>query len=155
MERVILPDCCEDWILNYGPYYDPDSEFECIECGTPWHKLEPHRFQETHGGRVWVEKTRSAEGQRFRYLEPETGEGALTNRCCAKLILDYGERLKVGKEFICPLCGTQWKKEAIQHRSGMRVDGYTNQVRGVTIAIQKGTTRNYLVPVDDYRAPVY
>ena len=106
MERVILPDCCEDWILTYGPYYAADSSFECIECGTSWQKLERGRFQQTRNGRVWAERTRSAEGQQFRYLEPETGEGALTNRCCAKLILGYGERLKVGKQFACPLCKT-------------------------------------------------
>ena len=155
MERVILPDCCEDWIIAYGSYYDAGSRFECVECGTPWQKLEPGRFQEVRSERVWAERTRAAEGQQFRYLEPEKGEGALTNRCCAKLILDYGDRIKAGKQFACPVCGTEWKKEAIQHRSGTRVDGYTNVARGVTIAIQKGPARDYLVPVEEYRPPLY
>ncbi len=155
MERVVLPDCCEDWILTYGPYYDPGSHFECIECGTPWHKLEPGRFQQTRSEQVWAEKTRTAEGQEFRYLEPETGEGALTNRCCAKLILGYGDRIKVGKEFSCPVCGTNWKKEMVQHPSGIQVAGYTNTTRKVTLAIQKGPTRDYLVLVQEYRAPLY
>lgn len=155
MERVILPDCCEDWILSYGPYYHPGSSFECIECGTPWQKLEPGRFREMRGERVWAERSRSAEGQQFRYLEPESGEGALTNRCCAKLILGHGDRLKAGKQFVCPLCGTEWKKEMSQHRSGVQVAGYTNAARGVTIAIQRGGTREYLVPIEEFRPPLY
>ena len=155
MERVILPDCCEDWILAYGAYYGYGAEFECIECGTPWRKLEAGRFQEAGGERVWAERAREAEGQQFRYLEGEGGEGALTNRCCAKLILGYGERIRDGKQFTCPICGSGWKKETIQHRSGMQVPAYTNASRGLTIAIQKGRGRDFLVPVDDYRPPLY
>src|SRR5512146_3182263 len=155
MERVILPDCCEDWILTYGPYYAGGSSFECIECGTPWQKLERGRFQQTRNGRVWAERLRAAEGQQFRYLEPEEGEGALTNRCCATLILSRGERVRAGKQFTCPLCGTNWNKEAVQHRSGLRVDGYTNLAKGVTSAVQQGSPRNYLVPVEEYRPPMY
>ena len=155
MERVILPDCCEDWILAYGAYYAHGAEFECIECGTPWRKLEAGRFQETGSGRVWAERAREAEGQQFRYLEAEGGESALTNRCCAKLILGYGERVKDGKRFTCPVCGSEWKKEVVQHRSGMQVAAYTNVARGVTIAIQKGRGRDFLVPLDDYRPPMF
>lgn len=155
MERVILPDCCEDWILAYGAYYGPDVEFECIECGTQWRKLEAGRYQEAASHRVWAERAREAEGQQFRYLESEGGGDVLTNRCCAKVILTYGDRLKPGKQFTCPLCGSRWEKEMVQHRSGMQIAGYTNLARGVTIAIQKGRGRDFLVPVDEYRAPVY
>lgn len=153
MERVILPDCCEDWILAYGAFFQPGAEFECIECGTPWRKLEPGRFQETRSGRVWAERARAAEGQRFPYLEAETGEAALTNRCCAKLILGHGDRMETGKRFTCPMCGSGWEKQLVEHRSGLQVAGYRNMARGVTIAVQKGARRDYLVPLEEFRPP--
>jgi hypothetical protein len=155
MDRVILPDCCEDWVLDYGAYYKHGAHFECIECGTPWRKLEAGRYEETGSGRIWAERAREAEGQMFRYLESEGGAGVLTNRCCAKLILGYGDRIKAGKQFTCPICASQWKKGMVQHRSGMQVAGYTSSQQGVTIVIQKGSGRDFLVPVDEYRPPLY
>ncbi len=153
MERVILPDCCEDWILACGAFYDEGARFECIECAGAWQKLEPGRYRQVRSGRVWVERGRHAEGREFRYLEAEEGEGAITDRCCAKLILEYGDRIQPGREFACPLCGATWKKDLMAHPSGLQVAGYSNTARGVTIAVQKGEHRSFLVPMSEYRPP--
>lgn len=155
MERVILPDCCEDWILGYGPFYEAGAGFECIECGSRWRKQAPGRFERVEGGQVWAERSREAEGQRFRYLEAEGGQNAMTNRCCARLILDYGERIHLDKQFACPICGTQWKKEQGESRGGMLVVSYLNETRGTRIAVQKGQGRDYLVPFEDYTPSRY
>lgn len=155
VERTILPDCCEDWMLAYGAFYEPEAEFECVECATPWRKLERGRFQGVQNERVWVERSRDAEGQRFRYLEAEDGENALTERCCAKMILDYGERIRPGRQFTCPICRSVWRKSPVEHRSGLRVTGYENRTRGVTMAVQTGRGRNFLVPIEEYVPPRY
>ncbi len=155
MARVILPDCCEDWILAYGAFYQEGAEFGCLECSGTWRKLGPGRFQSLGSGRIWAERVRGAEGREFRYLAAEDGEKPMTERCCAKLILDHHRRIRPGKQFACPLCGSEWKKELMQHRSGLQVAGYTNLSRGVTIAVQPGEGRSFLVPLDEYQPPRY
>lgn len=151
MERVILPDCCEDWILAYGAFYKEGSEFDCIECGSPWRKLESGKYQSRTSGQTWSMRTHEAEDQQFHYLSAEGGQKAMVERCCARILLSFGERIKLGRQFNCPLCGSTWKKDALPHRSGLQVTAYTNQTTGVSIAIQAGKGRDFLVPVDEYQ----
>ncbi len=148
--RVILPDCCEDWILELGAFYRDGAGFNCVECGSGWRKLGAGRYQHAGTGKVWLRRAWSSEGEEFPYLEAADGEHPVNRRCCAKLILRFDERIRAPREFSCPMCGTAWQKTRMPHRSGIEVTGYVNTSEGVTMAVQNGPGRNYLVPIDEY-----
>jgi hypothetical protein len=150
-ERIVLPDCCEDWVLAYGAFYAVDSTFHCVECGSAWHKLKPGRFESPATGQIWSVQARVAENTQHRYLEAENGQNPLTPRCCTKLILDYGERIKLGRRFNCPICGSAWEKKEIEQHRHQPVVAYTNSSSGVTVAVQQGATRRFIVPLEEYQ----
>ena len=51
---TVLPDCCEDWILQFGAFYGAGEAFACPECGSGWEKTARDRFQrpDEHRGRT-------------------------------------------------------------------------------------------------------
>ena len=53
-ERNILPDCCEDWILEYGRHYRVGESFACVECANGWQKASTGRYKRADDGRVFV-----------------------------------------------------------------------------------------------------
>lgn len=150
-QRVILPDCCEDWILAYGAFYPADAEFTCLECGGGWQKLAAGRFQSRLDGRTWILRARRAEDQEYRYLEAEDGQNPLTPRCCARIILAHGERLPRGSQFNCPICGANWRKDEIERGPHRTVTAFVDEGREVAVAIQDGATRRFLVPAEEYQ----
>src|SRR2546423_15520898 len=48
-ERTILADCCEDWIIEWGGFYEAGRDFHCPECGTEWKKTEPDSYRRGDG----------------------------------------------------------------------------------------------------------
>ena len=56
-ERVILADCCEDWIIEWGGYYKPGRAFRCPECATEWTKTDADVYRRGDG-RVFQRRTR-------------------------------------------------------------------------------------------------
>src|SRR5687767_4873915 len=103
MQRRVLPDCCEDWILTYGRYYDDGQEFVCLECGAPWRRETEGRFRQGTTSAVYQE----AERRGYRYLSPESEDAPATERCCAQILTTYGPTMRVNA-FQCPVCGTPW-----------------------------------------------
>lgn len=152
MPRVILPDCCEDWILAYGPFYAKGVAFECIECGRPWRKVERDQYLSLRDERTWVRRERAGEGASFAYLESTDAANPATERCCTKILLQYGPHLRSGSAFSCPICGTPWTKTE-RERGGLRVPCYHNGRLDVDLTIVEGTHRSFVVPLDEYTMP--
>lgn len=146
MTRAILSDCCEDWILAYGPFYDEGARFSCLECGREWQALADGRYLRLRDGKVWLEAVRPGRGTGFRYLAAEDGQNPLTERCCAQIILAHGPGLRAGFEFQCPICRTPWRKER-RERGGLHTDVYHNLRLGTAMAIEEGERRRFLVEV--------
>jgi ssDNA-binding Zn-finger/Zn-ribbon topoisomerase 1 len=150
-ERTILADCCEDWILQFGRYYPPSEDFSCPECGTPWQKLAAGRFRRAGDGQTFVERSRGSEGAEFRYLSAEDATEPLVERCCAQILLRYGERMPLAG-FRCPVCHTQWTRDTIQ-RSGIELTCFRKEGLEGPFVIQPGSPRHFLVPLSGYRLP--
>ncbi|MBI4497952.1 MAG: hypothetical protein HY689_08655 [Chloroflexi bacterium] len=141
MQRRILPDCCEDWVLAYGGYYNAGQEFACLECGALWRKEEAGRYRQASTGTVY----REVERRDYRSLGPETGPAPLTERCCTQVLLTYGPNMRVDS-FACPVCRTPWSKRTEQGWVPPR-EIYTNERTRTEFTIQQGPTRRYLLPV--------
>ncbi len=151
-QRNVLPDCCEDWILQYGAFYRPGQSFNCVECSTEWKKEEAGQFVRASDGKAFVRRSRVSEGSEFPYLAAADGHDPITNRCCARILLDLGPAMKVS-EFACPVCATQWKR-GICSRAGISVVCFERPGLEEPLAIQKAPGRSYLVPLSSYRMPV-
>ncbi|MDP9253032.1 MAG: hypothetical protein M3O80_08500, partial [Chloroflexota bacterium] len=65
-ERVILADCCEDWIIEWGGFYKPDRSFRCPECATEWKKTDPDTYRRGDG-RIFARRTRVGPQASFPY----------------------------------------------------------------------------------------
>ena len=141
MQRRILPDCCEDWALTYGGYYDDGQEFACLECGASWRRAAPGRFRQATTGAIY----REVERRGYRSLAPETDDAPITERCCTQILLRYGPAMRV-TSFLCPVCRTPWSKRVEQGWVPPR-EVYTNERTGTEFTIQEGPTRRYLLPV--------
>lgn len=152
MPRVVLPDCCEDWILTYGPFYETGAAFECIECNRPWRKDGSDQYLSLGDERVWVRRERVGDGATFAYLESADATNPTTERCCTQILLRHGPRLRIGKSFDCPICRTHWTKIE-RDRGGIRVPCYHNGRLDVSLAIVDGAVRSFLVPLDEYTFP--
>ncbi len=153
MSRLILPDCCEDWILQYGKFYGTGALFRCLECGTEWRKEGPGTFVETASGTRFVEVVRrSSEGAEFAYLAAVGRPNPITERCCELILVRYGPQSPL-TDLTCPICGTTWRKEQRLLR-GFNVLCFTHSVTGEVRALQQGRTRRYLVPLDEYTPPL-
>ena len=149
--RTILPDCCEDWIIGYGEYYDEGEEFNCLECGTQWQKSGAGKYTRRNDQRAFVERKRTKGANEFRYLAPEEGPEPVTQRCCAHIILQHGPNTKVDK-FVCPVCRTEWRREMVS-KAGMRIPCFIHADLAEPITIQRGRTRAFLVPISHYSPP--
>src|SRR4029079_18022697 len=83
-ERVILADCCEDWIIEWGGYYKPGRAFRCPECATDWQKSGADEYRRGDG-RVFQRRTRIGPQASFPYLASADGQQPQIERCCAKI----------------------------------------------------------------------
>lgn len=149
-ERVILADCCEDWIIEWGGFYRSDQAFACPECATEWRTTGPHTFRRADG-RAFERRARSGPEASFPYLAATDGHQPNVDRCCAKILLAQGERLRDGP-FSCPVCGQTWQKRT-ERRHGMRLPVFAKEGLVEPLTIQPGRTRPFLVALSEYSPP--
>lgn len=150
-ERVILNDCCEDWIIEWGPFYDKGMGFACPECGTAWRADGEARFRRVDDEQVFRRRDRRAGVGAFPYLGSEDGIEPLTERCCAKILLSQGARMGSG-DFTCPVCRTEWHVAATRIH-GLRLPTFSKRGLPEPLTIQSGRTRSFLVGVSHYSPP--
>ncbi len=150
-ERVILNDCCEDWILEWGAFYDKGTRFACPECATAWRAEAEARFVRESDGHAFRRRDRRAGVGAFPYLGAEDGREPVTDRCCAKILLQHGGHVPPG-EFVCPVCRTRWTIGATRLH-GLRVPTFSKVGLDEPLTIQPGRTRSFLVRVSHYSAP--
>jgi uncharacterized Zn ribbon protein len=149
-ERVILADCCEDWIIEWGGYYKSGRAFRCPECATDWQKSGADEYRRGDG-RVFQRRTRIGPSASFPYLASADGQQPQIERCCAKILLSHGERMPDGL-FVCPVCGTEWQRSA-ERLHGLRVAIFKKPGLAEPLAIQSGRTRPFLVSLSEYSPP--
>ncbi len=152
-ERVILADCCEDWILEWGSFYPAGRAFACPECGTDWTKTASGAFERRADRREFQRRERrgAGGGGAFPHLAAADGHEPNVERCCAKILLTHGARMREG-EFVCPVCSTRWDKRT-ERLHGLRVPVFEREGLAGPLTIQPGRTRPFLVPVSDYSPP--
>lgn len=150
-ERVILADCCEDWILQWGGFYDPAGAFFCPECATEWRKSGQARYRRATDEREFERRTRPGPEDEFPYLAAVDGQEPIVDRCCAKILLTHGERMREGA-FVCPVCSTPWTKRT-ERLHGLRVPVFEKEGLPEPLTIQPGRTRPFLVGLSEHSPP--
>jgi len=150
-ERVILADCCEDWIIEWGRFYRPATEFACPECATEWRKEGPATFVRVSDRHAFQQRERGSDGVAFAYLGAADGREPVTDRCCAKILLQHGEHLAPGT-FICPVCRTRWTIGSTRAH-GLRLPTFAKEGLEEPLTIQQGRTRPFLIALSRYSAP--
>ena len=150
-ERVILNDCCEDWILEWGAFYDKGTGFVCPECATAWRAQGEARFAREGDGHAFRRRDRRSGVGAFPYLGAEDGREPVTDRCCAKILLQHGAHLASG-QFVCPVCGTRWTIGSARLH-GLHLPTFEKPGLAEPFTIQPGRTRSFLVRISHYSAP--
>ncbi len=156
-ERTILNDCCEDWILQWGPFYDEGMRFACAECGTEWERSRGGYHRATDG-RDFVRRERTggvppggSSDERFPYLAAADGQEPRVERCCTKILLTHGARMPEGA-FVCPVCRTRWTKRT-ERLHGLSVPVFEKDGLAEPLTIQPGRTRPFLIAISEYAPP--
>jgi hypothetical protein len=154
-ERVILADCCEDWIVEWGGFYDRGASFVCPECATAWTKVGADSYRRADE-RTFALRTR--QGPRaeagvpaFPYLAAADGHEPNVERCCAKILLRHGASLRDGP-FTCPVCRTTWQRST-ERVHGFDVPVFARPGLAEPVTIQPGTPRPFIVPLSEYTPP--
>ncbi|MEK7861587.1 MAG: hypothetical protein AAB284_09560 [Chloroflexota bacterium] len=150
-ERVILADCCEDWIIQWGGFYQPEQGFACAECGTEWRKTPAGSYRRSTDAREFAWRARRGPQGSFPYLAAVDGQEPIVERCCAKILLTHGERMREGS-FVCPVCATRWEKRT-ERLHGLRVPVFAKEGLAEPLTIQPGRTRPFLVGLSEYSPP--
>lgn len=150
-DRVILNDCCEDWIVQWGGFYRPGGSFSCPECATDWEKTAPATYRRTSDGHEFVRRERVGPEDRFPYLAAADGREPRVERCCTKILLTHGDRMREGL-FVCPVCTTRWTKRT-ERLHGLRVPVFEKEGLAGPLTIQPGRPRPFLVEVSEYSPP--
>lgn len=150
-ERVILNDCCEDWIVQWGGFYRPGASFACPECATEWSKPREGTYERTSDGREFARRTRRGPEDGFPYLAAVDGQEPIVERCCAKILLTHGARMPEGS-FVCPVCSTAWTKRT-ERLHGLRVSVFGKAGLAEPLTIQAGRTRPFLIGVSEFSPP--
>ena len=150
-ERVILNDCCEDWIVQWGGFYTAGAAFVCPECATEWRKPREATFERSVDHRQFARRTRRGPEDEFPYLAAVDGQEPIVERCCAKILLTHGSRMPAGP-FTCPVCGTAWTKRA-ERLHGLHVAVFEKAGLAEPLTIQAGRTRPFLIGVSEFSPP--
>lgn len=149
-ERVILADCCEDWIIEWGGFYADGREFACPECATRWTKRAGAGYVRDDG-REFVRRDRPGPAASFPQLASVDGPEPDVERCCAKILLRHGADMADGP-FECPVCATEWERRT-DRLHGFRVPVFVKAGLGGLLTIQPGRRRPFLVAVSEYSPP--
>jgi len=149
-ERTILADCCEDWIIEWGGFYERGRAFRCPECSTEWTKSADDSYRRGDA-REFVRRARRGPSAEFAYLAAADGHEPDVERCCAKILLAHGERMAEGP-FTCPVCGTEWTRTT-QRLHGLHVSVFAKRGLREPLTVQPGRTRPFLVALSEYSPP--
>lgn len=149
-DRVILADCCEDWIIEWGGFYPDGRAFSCPECATDWTKQGPGRFRRGDA-REFQRRERKGPESAYPHLAAADGDEPLVERCCAKILISHGERMRDGS-FECPVCSTRWQRSS-ERVHGLRVPVFSKEGLSAPLTIQQGRDRPFLVNVTEYSPP--
>jgi hypothetical protein len=149
MARVILADCCEDWIIEWGGFYDDGRAFACPECATAWTKTGPSAFRRADGA-AFTRRERKGPESSFPFLAANDGHEPNVERCCAKILLARGEAMADGA-FSCPVCSAAWERRT-ERIHGLRVPVFA-KAGSEPLTIQAGRTRPFLVAVSEFSPP--
>ena len=149
MARVILADCCEDWIIEWGGFYEASRAFACPECATPWTKSGPSSFRRADGA-AFTRRERHGPESSYPYLAADDGHEPNVERCCAKILLARGEAMADGA-FACPVCGAAWERRT-ERIHGLRVPVFA-RAGSEPLTIQAGRTRPFLVALSEFSPP--
>lgn len=150
-ERVILNDCCEEWIIQWGGFYGAGASFRCPECATDWRKQREATFERLSDRREFARRVRRGPEDAFPYLAAVDGQEPNVERCCAKILLTHGAGMPEGP-FACPVCSTRWSKRT-ERLHGLRVPVFDKEGLAEPLTIQPGRTRPFLVAVSEYSPP--
>ena len=144
MNRTILPNCCEDWIIENGDFYQAGKEFKCLPCGHEWQKEGSGRFREGSSRTAYL-LTETEFG--FPYLTPATGPEPIVKRCCTKYITRFGDRVpKPLFDFECPVCETRWRMETSESNYPRR-DVFIEERTGQAFVLVENPVADYLSPL--------
>jgi len=149
MARVILSDCCEDWIIEWGGFYEDGRAFACPECATAWAKTGPSAYRRADGA-AFTRRERKGPEASFPFLAANDGHEPNVDRCCAKILLSRGEAMPDG-DFACPVCGTAWHRRS-ERIHGLRVPVFA-KAGSEPLTIQAGRTRPFLVALSEFSPP--
>lgn len=103
-ETPVLPNCCENWILQWGRFYKGSEEFMCVPGGHKWKKTLADHFIELSTKQIYI----LADDQGFLFLKPKEGPEPKLARCCNLILLEHGNTAPDKFSFACPRCKTQW-----------------------------------------------
>ena len=146
-ERVILADCCEDWIIEWGGFYKPDRAFGCPECATEWSKTGTDTYRRGDG-RTFTRRTRVGPQASFPYLGAATGIANVGRAARRSAFARGGWR----RRLVCPVCGTEWQRRT-ERLHGLRVAVFAKSGLAEPLTIQAGRTRPFLVTLSEYSPP--
>lgn len=150
-QRLVLPDCCEDWILSYGSFYRVGDAFACPECTAVWGKVGAGRFERQADRRRFARWQHESEGAVFPYLAPEDGPGPILERCCAQMLLRYAPITRL-RDLRCPICRASWQRTEVE-ALGIRVAAFAREGLPEPLVLQAGAHRTFLVPLSHFSPP--
>lgn len=148
---VVLPDCCEDFILAYGAFLPHGGEFSCPECATGWQKVDATTFLWVEEHKHFQRREQEVQDGIYTFLSAIDGHQPLVDRCCARLLLHYGPTLRA-PSLRCPICGTDWTRDTVV-RGGLSTRCFRSPRVSEPLAIQQGQARRFLIPFSLYTHP--
>jgi hypothetical protein len=149
VEIVMLPNCCENWILEKTGAILPGTTFACLPYGHKWRSIDTDdtdnakeiQFCELETNEVFRLTTEHG----VRCLKPINPDHKLrTNRCCTLDLLAHGPQITQSMSYTCVHCGTQWEIQG--HKYSPAENIYTNRETGeqFDLVYAKKTTGAFL-----------
>ena len=143
MKRTVLPNCCEEWIVESGGYYAEGRSFKCLPCGHAWRKQSDGFVEDASGAEYRLVRTLSG----FPYLEPVSGPAPVVNRCCSGYLTKHGAAVAAPLDgFACPVCETQWRIE-FEPGAFEPTNVFIKAATGDAFVLEESAIAPYLAPV--------
>ena len=149
MDRTVLCNCCENWILQWGEFYREGEGFVSLPHGHLWRKERETTFTDLRTSITYV--VHDTKG--FKHLEPVAGVALpLLNRCCSVILIEFGPKTQpLPLDFTCPVCKTPWS--ITQDPMLPLVPLFTNDKSGATFKLNADSAQSCLSLVGT-RTPV-
>ncbi|MBI4122928.1 MAG: hypothetical protein HY458_01025 [Parcubacteria group bacterium] len=146
--RTILLNCCENWILQWGKFYEDGKEFVCLPNSHPWRKEKRNRYTNLASSIVWT--VDSLKG--YPFLKPEgSTTPPVLKRCCSEILIKHGSEIPercLPLQFECPVCEAFCSVE-LEKVHGLFVRLYTTHANNnsETFRLREEATPPFLEPV--------